>query len=116
MRLLIALAFLPLLGGAASDDGANALCEISMGDSAWSGPCFIERQGAHDVTLGWRPEHRFPFGWSGIFFTSTDGRQWRLRVHVSFGDDHDLGIVRRSASDPECWVGGGYKICARPGR
>lgn len=116
MRLLIALAFLPLLGGAARDEEANARCEISERDFVWSEPCFTRREGPHDVTLGWLPGHRFPFGWSGIFLTSTDGQVWRLRVHISFGDDQFLGIVRRSESEPECWVGGGYKICAREGR
>jgi hypothetical protein len=113
---LIALAFPILLGGAVSDEDANARCEISTGDSTWTGPCFTEREGPHDVTLGWLPGHRFPFGWSGIFLTSTDGEVWRLRVHVSFGDDRFLGVVRRSRSEPDCWIGEGYKICAREGR
>ena len=116
MRLLSPIAFLLLLGGAAGEEDGNGRCEISDGEFAWSGPCIIERQGAHDVTLGWLPGHRFPFGWSGIFITSADGRTARLRVHISFGDDHELGTMRRSATEPDCWLAETLKICARERR
>lgn len=116
MRLLSPLAFLLLLGGAAYDENANGRCEITESDLAWTGLCTIEREGAHNVTLGWVPDHRFPFGWGGIFLTSTDGQVWRLRVHISFGDDVELGAMRRSRTEPHCWIGEGLKICARETR
>jgi len=116
LRLLRPLAFFLLLGGAAGDEDGNGRCAISSGGFDWSGPCIIEREGAHNVTLGWLPGHRFPFGWSGIFIASADGRTGRLRVHISFGDDQDLGIIRRSPSEPDCWRADALKICIRPGR
>jgi hypothetical protein len=115
IRLLSLLAFAPLLSATAWDESGNGRCEI-RGDFMWRGPCHIERAPPYGVTLGWLPDHRFPFGWSGIFITSKDGRTGRLRVHISFGDDQDLRPVRRSEQDPDCWRRDGLTICARERR
>lgn len=87
-----------------------ARCEITNGDSRYSGPCeFVAHKGgSFDVNL---PEAGFEAVGSGTFEVVIK-RADRAVVFAYFPGRQPIANVTRDRKKPACWSGEGVRICA----
>jgi hypothetical protein len=88
-------------------------CSFDLGDLDWSGPCWSVGS-ARGVTIGWLAEHQFPGGINNFEIVTVDGFRGRLIMHLSSGDDSDLGPMQQIDGEAQCWKNptGSIRLCA----
>ncbi len=108
---------------ASSPDGTRVVeCDVRTGGARFHEPCLFRAEEGGSFSLGSTDQV------AGVLFSSDDKDfpdivsvsvsivapgEAEVRGVTSFGVNSRWGRAIRSAEDPACWVGEGFRICAR---
>ena len=115
MKALLLVAALPALALATTAGAAprEARCILAGGGlSQYSGPCLFEPGPRGSFTLSPAAGRRFPGGVSSVTLSVTAPGTGEVRGLTRDGINSRWGRAVRSRTDPACWVGEDFSICA----